>query len=1166
MRLKKLQISGFKSFVEPTDIRLPADLVAVVGPNGCGKSNVIDAVRWVLGEASAKMLRGDSMTDVIFNGSSARAPVGKAAVELLFDNSDGAAGGAYAKFTEISIKRTLTRDGDSKYFVNRTKARRKDVLDLFRGTGLGPRSYSIIEQGMVGRIIEARPDELRGFVEEAAGTSKYKDRRRETENRMAHTRENLERVGDIRAELEKQLRRLQRQAAAAEKYQALRAEEKLVNGQLLVLRLDAMEEKLQSQQRGAAQCQNNLEAARAALLATESATEKLRHQQTEQQARHNLIQQQYYQLGADMKNLEQRIRHARDTKQLQTDAQLRLQNELTEGERQLGEFQTRRNELTAQAQSYAPRLDELKQQTRVSEANLRRAEQQLTAWQESWEAFNEQSQTPARQQDVQQSRIAQLQQHLRRAAERAAHLEQTLAAAKRAGDDTDLAALRAAVRDHDAACERGEREFARLEKSMHDLQRRLQQMRDHAAADRARLRETHSRLQSLRQMQAAEMQSGAQEIQQWLAEHNLGNPPRLAARIRITDGWERAADRLLHGRLDAFCLAAPPRTFNARPDCEITLITTGGARAGDSASRPRLLDKIDGGGIDLAGFLDGVYIAETLDEALAMQNELRARECVVTRAGELVGANWLNFPSQSRLATGVLARADEIKQLQAAAQQLTARVTAGEAAIADTAAEQDEMRQTAQQQRAELEELRRVKTEMHSNLGREEARHLEQQKRLADIGDELQRLAAHTETDRGEIAAARDLLQRAADARGALNAERDALLQQKEQAQQSIAAARDELGRAREQFHQHQLQQQRVDADLRTVAADLARGEQQIAAARAQLVKLGEVEKHADSAAELESQLQNMLAQRAAAEQKLTAANAQLSALQNRLDEIAAQRAEQTRAVDEAREILQRHDLDKQEIAVRRDTLREQLKTDGHDADELRAAMPAQAAPDEWRRRSEALGEKINRIGAVNLVAIDEFNEAGERKEYLDKQHDDLTAALDTLQQAIRKIDRETKTRFKDTFDRLNAGFNEFFPRLFGGGKAELQLTGDDFLTTGVAVMARPPGKRNSHIHLLSGGEKALTAVALLFALFKLNPAPFCMLDEVDAPLDDANVARYCETLKTLVQAAQMIVITHNKLTMAAADVLVGVTMGEPGVSRLVSVDVERAVKMAAQS
>lgn len=587
-----------------------------------------------------------------------------------------------------------------------------------------------------------------------------------------------------------------------------------------------------------------------------------------------------------------------------------------------------------------------------------------------------------------------------------------------------------------------------------------------------------------------------------------------------------------------------------------------------TVSPARLLDKVTADGVDLSGFLGGVLVAEDLPAAYTMRESLESggRGCIVTRDGVVVGRNWLSFASRSQRDTGVLVREDEMQQLQRRAAQLAEVVTAVDGEAAELESRRESHGRQAEQQRAALDELRRAATVMHADLGREEARHLEAGRRIERLGAELGDLGAHAETDHVEIAKAEDLLRRAAEDAPTLEAEREAIEQQKSRLQDALAAARDEVKTADEQHHQLALREQRLDSERASAAEAIANLQRQLQSAGEHLAQItAELEAGDDPVGDLRADLQRQLDARVEVERELSAAGDAVADLDHRIAECESNRNAQAAAVDEARAALEAQNLARGEARVRRDTQAEQAERDGYDLDELRAALPADANIDDWQTRVEELQRKIHRIGAVNLVAIDEFEEQSERKDYLDRQYADLAEALDTLRGVIRKIDRETRARFKDTFDRLNAGFNDFFPRLFGGGQAELRLTDDDMLTAGVVVMARPPGKRNSHIHLLSGGEKALTAVALLFSLFQLNPAPFCMLDEVDAPLDDANVERYCETLKNLVGASQIIVITHNKITMQAAEVLLGVTMGEPGVSRLVSVDVDQAVALAAQ-
>lgn len=1168
MRLKKLTVSGFKSFVDPTDIRLPGNLVGVVGPNGCGKSNVIDAVRWVMGEGSAKVLRGDNMADVIFNGSASRKPVGKASVELVFDNAEGKAGGNYAKFAEISVKRTLSRDGESSYFVNAIKSRRKDVLDLFRGTGLGSRSYSIIEQGMVSRIVEARPDELRAFVEEAAGTSRYKDRRRETEIRIRHTRENLERVEDIRNELDKQLRRLQRQSSAARRYKVLKDEERQVNGQLQIMRLQQLDADLEEQNRVSARLENALEAAIARQRETEAELEQLRRHQGERRDANEKTQQDYYSLGSEIRSVEERIAHMRETRQRQGEEIARLRQGRGERQQELEASRQREQEMDTAIADVRPELEALNSTVEAAEKAQREAEEVLASWQQSWEAFNQAAQAPVRQQEVQTSRISQLEQHLAQTTARRNRLREELENLRRHASDTDIQALREKVRSHDETLEARELSFQQHESQLQSIRDDLSACREELGEHRIRQQEATARLTSLQEIQAAAIGGDDERVGHWLSQRFGGNSPRLARKIRVDEGWQRAADRILNGFLGAVCIRSGDTSALAdRPEGALSVLLDRRVKPLPAHQQAeRLIDKVSADGVDLTSLLADIYIADNLEDALEMQGNLFGRDCVVTRDGVLVGANWISFASESQLETGVLVREEEIKQLDTRLAAFAIEITNGESRIGRLETARGEVEIELQQHRSDLNRLRAEKTALHNQLGREEARQVEAGQRSEQMVRDLGELEAQIDQDHEQIEEARSLLDQARNETGNLDSRREELLSRREALQQEVSRCRAEVVRLREQRHHKMLELQRIESAREALSEQIRRLEKQISSDDERLEQVSaSVAGGETPEEELKGHLEDLLRKRVEAESRFQAAQNETADIDNRLTGLEERRKQNEAGVASEREALESQRLLRQEVVVRRNTQEQEVAAMEIEREALMAELPESASVAEWQQSLEEIRRKVDRIGPVNLVAIEEFEEESQRKEYLDKQHSDLTEALETLESVIRKIDRETRSRFRETFDRLNEGFNDFFPQLFGGGRAELQLTSDDLLTTGVSVMARPPGKRNSTIHLLSGGEKALTAVALLFSLFRLNPAPFCMLDEVDAPLDDANVDRYCNTLRKLCEVSQIVVITHNKITMEAADILVGVTMAEPGVSRLVTVDINEAVEMAAQ-
>jgi len=1168
MRLKKLKVSGFKSFVDVTDIRLPGNLVGVVGPNGCGKSNVIDAVRWVMGEASAKMLRGDSMTDVIFNGSASRKPVGKASVELIFDNSDGKAVGNFAQFAEISIKRTLSRDGQSSYFLNNIKARRKDVLDLFRGTGLGSRSYSIIEQGMVSRIVEARPDELRAFVEEAAGTSRYKDRRRETETRIKHTRENLDRIEDISNELEKMLRRLQRQSTSARRYKVLKEEERLVDGQLQIMRLQAFDQQLEDQDRLSTEYENKFQAALTSQRDSENALEQLRKHQTERQQANSQVQQQFYGLGAEIKNIEQRIEHLAETRQRQGEEIERLTANREEREQELAADGKRLQEYEQDVAKLTPEIAELDSQLAQASKALAEAEGVLQSWQQDWESFNNASQQPVRQQEVQQSRINQFEQHLKQTEQRQSRLQQEKGSFQQHLSGPGVGDLKKQVAEHDGSLDVKEQEFQQTEQQIQTLRDEISEKRQQSADLKVRQQESVSRLASLQEIQVAALGTDDSELSQWFAERNISDSGRLASRVSVIDGWERAADRVLNGLIGAVCVDdSSVADLERRPAGAVSLLTLRRARLlPPHMHAERLIDKVTAGEFDLNPLLADVYIADNLQQALEMQDSLFGRDCIVTRDGTLLGANWISFASESQLETGVLVREEEIKQLGTRVAAIEIEIENRERQTEQLVQQRTGLETELQGQRGQLNKMRAEKTSLHNQLGREEARMLEAEQRSQQLSNEIRELTQQVLNDREQIKQAQQLFSEAKEQTGTLEEQRDDLLSQRDKLQANITDHRKSVSVLQDSRHQKQLQKQRIKTAMETVREQLGRLQQQFDSTNARLASINEsLTSQGDPVEDLRGQLLVLTNQRAEAEKLFSSAQDEMTGIEHQITSQSNNRSRFEQALNEARETLEQHKLKKQEVLVRKQTQVEHIAEAGFDRESLMADLPENCNINDWQQSLDSIQGKIERIGPVNLVAIEEFEEESQRKEYLDKQHADLTEALETLESVIRKIDRETRSRFHETFDKLNAGFNEFFPQLFGGGKADLQLTSDDFLTAGVTVMARPPGKRNSTIHLLSGGEKALTAVALLFSLFRLNPAPFCMLDEVDAPLDDANVDRYCNTLKKLSEVSQIVVITHNKITMEAADMLVGVTMAEPGVSRLVSVDITEAVEMAAQ-
>ena len=1169
MRLNKIKLAGFKSFVDPTTITLPSNLMGVVGPNGCGKSNIIDAIRWVMGESSAKHLRGDSMADVIFNGSSTRKPVGTASIELVFDNSDGVVGGQYAQYSEIAIKRSVSRDGTSQYYLNGTRCRRKDITHIFLGTGLGSRSYAIIEQGMISRMIEAKPEEMRSHLEEAAGISKYKDRRRETETRIRHTRENLERLNDLREEVEKQIRHLQRQARTAERYKDLKQQERRTEAELLALRLGDLGGLLETREKASAERDTALQAAIAAQRSIEADIESLRNSHVEATDSFNEVQSNYYRVGAEIARLEQSIQHNREMRERQSKELIEAEHGLADIQAHIDKDATELQELDRALERLEPELVEAGSAEERSMLQLRQAEEALSQWQENWGQHSGRIGVCRQSVQVEEARIEQLLKQQARMIAQKERLETETAGISLDGERRELANLEALEQEY-------QNRLAELEGQQQQLVRTLEEQRV-SESDRVRqldekkleLERAGARLASLEALQTTALGRDSDAPQGWLERNSLDQSARLAERLSVEPGWERAVETALGDYLEAVCVPGLDNFGRALETLEagaLTLIEESAGESSDLASfgLDRLLDKVSGDGIT-GCLLDGIFVAPDIDSALRLRERLEPSQSVITEDGTWVGKNWLRVSRDQDDHAGVLARESELRTLRPAVaslenvvRDLTSALAQDRQRLRDLESEREACQGNVNAAHREYTEAQARKLSATDRLNQLESKRTALQNEAAEVADhsreiELLLQTAHTNREQSgkELANLEELSEKLRGEREHLNGE--------------VELAKKKAEQDREHAREVQIRVESRRSSKLSATQNLERMQSQLLRFSSRKEQLGLQLSEGETPLEIqEKDLGGKLEERSAVEAGLNEARRRLGDVDERLRELNTLRGERENTVDQARTALDAAKLAAQEIRVRGEALNEQLTETGFELELLQREMPEEATTGNWDEKLEKLRGRIGRLGPINLAAIDEFKEQSERKEYLDSQFEDLTQALDTLENAIRKIDKETRTRFRETYDKVNAGLKENFPRLFGGGHAYLELTGEDILEAGVTIMARPPGKRNSSIHLLSGGEKALTAVALVFAIFQLNPAPFCLLDEVDAPLDDANVGRYCEIVKEMSEKVQFVFITHNKVTMEMAHQLTGVTMQEPGVSRLVVVDVDEAVRMAA--
>ncbi|WOE83778.1 AAA family ATPase [Aeromonas veronii] len=1124
MRLKLIKLAGFKSFVEPTRIELSADMTAVVGPNGCGKSNVIDAVRWVLGESSARHLRGENMTDVIFNGSINRSAHGRASVELVFDNPHNRVPGEFGRFTEISVRREVLRDGSNHYQINGQKCRRKDVTDLFLGTGLGPRSYAIIEQGTVSRLVESRPADLKLFMEEAAGVSRYKERRRETEQRIRHTQENLERLGDIRGELGSRLDHLKAQAETAERYKQLKSRSRAARAELIGSELWALETRLGEAKTELAQAEQALAALDAKRTADEGRHVTLSVARQEAQAEQASRQQQIFLGGQAIARLEQQQLHQSE---LGRDWQARAE---ALGER----IATRKAQLASQQDQLTEGVLRAEQES----ARLEQCEQLLTEQQEARQHASEQLEQARLRQQQWQQQLAGLQGQLNQTRTRLSGLQELQAKTRLARlklEDERAGPLGTEADDLQPALDAlsGELELTRAAND--ELTEQLAQ----AVHTHEHLKQQHGQQLSLQR----ELEARLATLDQILGEQMEG--ATLADRLQVAPEWAQALDKVL-GR---WLTATPADECNLAQD-GLWIGPAQPAVAGTLAAQL--------GGEHIPAFLNAIWLVESREAALARQPSLAAGESVLTPAGDWLGPNWADLGQGAAL--GTMALLGERERLHTEQErvaeglaQLSEQLVAADARRAQLASAQELSQRTLREQEQKWQQLREA-------WSLQQGQRQERLQRLGQLGEELIRLDQEQAEEAERLASVCEQLELDEARLAELQEQGEPLTQGLQVAQELLTRCERAVDEARVRREQQQAACQRLQLELGNLRQLITLGEEELARLGLELAGL----KGPDS--EAVPDLAPLLAEQRNLEAQQLACHQRLAELERQLGELEQARSTDHKQLVTLQEKLATLRLERERNLTRRQGLHEQFEELGVRLVDLDQAVLIAADRSKLRQEIQTLEAQVEALGAINLAALEEYEEAKTRATYLENQCQDLEQALETLSQAIKRIDKETQIRFRDTFDKVNEDLKSLFPKVFGGGSAWLELTSDDLLEAGVSIMARPPGKKNATIALLSGGEKALTALALVFAIFRLNPAPFCLLDEVDAPLDEVNVGRFCSLVKEMSSTVQFVYISHNKVSMEMAEQLVGVTMQEPGVSRIVSVDIGEAVALAEQN
>jgi len=1170
LRLTHLKLAGFKSFVDPTTLHIHGQRVGVVGPNGCGKSNVMESVRWVLGESSAKEMRADAMDAVIFNGSGNRKPISRASVELVFDNSLGGASGEWSQYAEISVKRVIERDKGSTYYINNTAVRRRDVADLFLGTGLGGRAYAIIGQNTISRIVEAKPEEMRVFLEEAAGITKYKERRRETELRLRDTRENLTRVEDILRELDKQILRLQSQAVVATEYHRLHEALNLTKGQIWLLKKQDASANWEKAGRNVEKLVNELEAQMASLRSSESLLETVKQQHIAATEAVNTAQAAYYEANAAVSNLENQVKNTADARERM---QQQLQQLLTQLEKNATQHaNVENNLLEANNKLVAANIDFV-----AAETSVQAARESLTSCTQLYQAalaeFNisQTSWLNAEQRvRLEQANIGHIARTINDTAEQLKRLQQNLSVLQIPADDV-LADKQKQLLALEIEIKTIETRIANTQAKETVIQTSIKAAREGAHEQQRAQHVLEAEISSLSKIQQSMRDANNETtLAAWLKNSGLNNHSRIWQLIGIQSGWETALEAVLGSRLNAVVNQTLPA---ARPPAALSVafssdqVGNGTIKASAFSTMLSIIERADAAYMAvLHDWLAGVYLLTEDMDPVSVSKKLNHGECLVNRHGDIYTRNSVTYFGAQSLLHGVLERQARLEALQLELPELLEQLAAANKQLVRLETELQELRASQHTDQLHLKNitqqahqlnlsLQQLKQQQASALQRknmlEADCHLAEQKLK-----QLQTEKALKETLIAEITA--NLTQ--------MQTEKSANEATKQDAENQLNAVRNQLQMQERAYQEKVFNIKLIENNIRELNSKLEflHEEKTSLEVRSNEVKAAlEATKMETLKANLEAAL-NLKQEREAA---LINARNTMTECQDTLMQQERTRLQNEQMLHPLRDKLEASRLNEQEARLHFEQC--QIELAAFSIEESVLASSLQQLHEGCLKISQLENRKIKlefdieALGAVNLAAIEELTTEQTRKQYLDSQCLDLTDASQTLEDAIRKIDRETRSRLQATFDEANLHFNELFTTLFGGGQARLVLLGDEILDTGMQVFAQPPGKKNSTIHLLSGGEKALTALALVFALFRLNPAPFCLMDEVDAPLDDSNTERFCAMVKKMSERTQFLYVSHNKITMEMAQQLIGVTMQESGVSRIVDVDMEAAVRMA---
>ncbi len=1169
MQLRRIKISGFKSFLSPVVIHLPNGLCGIVGPNGSGKSNVFDAIRWVMGESSAKSLRGETLDDVIFNGSEQRKPAARASVELVFDNSQKRCFGHLMKYAEISIRRTLTRDGISEYLINGTKARRRDVREIFLGTGFGPRSYSIIEQGMISQIVESKPKELSAYFEEVSGVSRFREKRHETGLRLNKTQHNLERLDDMRSEVIKRLRILKVQAADARRYRTIKQQARLLQSRLIAKKWKKKSDELQFWQKQLLEQDVDLQKKISKFTSVESELEEARKHQLETTNELNQLHREHYRMGSEIEHVEREIQHVRESRAKDIETLASHKENAAKLKQGLAQLQNCKERSSAELAQVQQELEKSSEKLLRREERLLKCELNLETTQKELDEIHSELMGAVRSRDRTQSRFKELKSQKKSELALISKLQSKSKLLESEANSKAIDSITQILQDLTQKEEELKQKIAHAEESLSNKRLMRDQYQNQLEQCRDRLQEAEIRLRTL-ERSLASLSQNDDRIDQWIKKNGLSDSTRISDILTVRDGWERAVDQVLGAKLSGIQVSSlqsvADKANGSFPD-RLFFFESNHPSATKEKSKPTLADFVECSGSGVEDLLGHVLIANSVTEAWSMRGYLSACEIVVTPEGAMLGANWFSPAVEREAESGILETAkliqrfkNQVNQIeehkQAKQQQLDLTkdsISKLEIKVRELRSQQDEHssriasllteRSEAQINHARLVvTLEQIDTRLHQ--ANETIRKVDDQ-----LGEMLLRVAA-------EERKSEDIERKKLNVSQRLLRERKILKDQQCCVNKTIVAQ-----------HQIELQVQKLKSDLVNFASLIADREKRLKISRIERAETEDrLSESSDPTELLTKELRQLLQNSENQEAKLSAKRDEVNESEVHCKKLDQERIQLQISLERMKSRIQDRKLEVNRLDVQVSDLLEKLLERDVSPEIVLDDIDDDFDIEQTTSNLQILGEKLRRFDRIrlNFGAEEDFNRELQRKEYMDAQHSDLSRAIETLKETIKKINQESRKRYLESFDLVNKAFQMILPQLFGGGTGYLERFGDYPDQTGVRVFAQPKGKRINHIQSLSGGEKALTAIALLLSLFQINPSPVCLFDEIDAPLDDENVDRLCTALNRLSNSTQLVMITHNKITMESVDLLLGVTMPEPNSSRILTVNFQEAQEYAA--